>query len=66
MINASPISMGLLSNRGPPSWHPATDDIKAACKEAADYCQVHTVTETNRQTSKTSSKQANMQNDVMK
>ncbi|XP_062510164.1 uncharacterized protein LOC134186264 [Corticium candelabrum] len=43
VINASPISMGLLSNRGPPSWHPATDDIKAACKEAADYCQMQNV-----------------------
>nr|XP_002739218.2 PREDICTED: L-galactose dehydrogenase-like [Saccoglossus kowalevskii] len=39
VMNAAPISMGLLSNRGPPSWHPATDDIKDACKEAAKYCQ---------------------------
>ncbi|XP_071942080.1 uncharacterized protein [Antedon mediterranea] len=39
VINASPISMGLLSNRGPPSWHPVTDDIKKACKEAAVYCE---------------------------
>ncbi|XP_028397092.1 L-galactose dehydrogenase-like [Dendronephthya gigantea] len=39
IINASPISMGLLSNRGPPSWHPATQEIKNACKHAAEYCQ---------------------------
>ena len=28
IINASPVSMGLLSNRGPPVWHPATNTIK--------------------------------------
>ena len=28
LINASPVSMGLLSKRGPPAWHPATQDIK--------------------------------------
>lgn len=45
VINASAIGMGLLSNRGPASWHPATQDIKDACKLAAQYCQVrHYVT----------------------
>jgi len=38
VINASPISMGLLSARGPPEWHPATQNIKDACKQAAGYC----------------------------
>ena len=28
IISASPLSMGLLTNRGAPEWHPATDDIK--------------------------------------
>ena len=28
VINASPVSMGLLSKRGPPAWHPATENIK--------------------------------------
>jgi len=32
VINASPVSMGLLSNRGPPAWHPATYHIKEASK----------------------------------
>ena len=32
--------MGLLTDRGPPSWHPATDDIKLVCKQASDYCKV--------------------------
>lgn len=39
VINASPVSMGLLSNRGPPSWHPATQDIRDRCHQAAQYCQ---------------------------
>ena len=39
IISASPISMGLLSNRGPPPWHPATPEIKNACQHAAEYCQ---------------------------
>ncbi|XP_070566923.1 uncharacterized protein [Ptychodera flava] len=39
VVNASPISMGLLTHRGPPSWHPATAEIRTACKEAAEYCQ---------------------------
>lgn len=28
MINASPLSMGLLTRQGPPEWHPAQSDIK--------------------------------------
>jgi L-galactose dehydrogenase len=35
VINASPLSMGLLTARGPPDWHPAPDALKAACREAA-------------------------------
>ena len=38
VINASPIGMGLLSNSGPPEWHPAKDEIKAACRKAVEYC----------------------------
>lgn len=39
VINASPTGMGLLTNRGTPSWHPATEEIKASCKKAATYCE---------------------------
>jgi len=39
IINASPVSMGLISNRGPPAWHPATAGIKAICKTAAQFSQ---------------------------
>lgn len=39
VINASILSMGLLTNRGPPAWHPANEEIMKACKSAAEYCQ---------------------------
>lgn len=38
VINASPFSMGLLSQRGAPAWHPAPDSLKDACKRASDLC----------------------------
>lgn len=38
LVNASPLSMGLLGTRGAPSWHPASERLKAACREAAEYC----------------------------
>jgi aryl-alcohol dehydrogenase-like predicted oxidoreductase len=38
IINASPLSMGLLTNRGTPGWHPATEEIKTVCGKAAAYC----------------------------
>ena len=38
VINASPLSMGLLSRRGAPAWHPAPEPLKEACRRAADYC----------------------------
>ena len=39
VINASPFSMGLLSQRGAPDWHPASQALKEACAKAAAYCQ---------------------------
>jgi aryl-alcohol dehydrogenase-like predicted oxidoreductase len=39
VINASPLSMGLLSQRGAPDWHPAPEALKEACAKAAAYCQ---------------------------
>ena len=39
IINASPFSMGLLSQRGAPAWHPAGKDLQRACAKAAAYCQ---------------------------
>ena len=39
VINASPLSMGLLSLRGTPEWHPASQQLKDACRNAAIYCR---------------------------
>ena len=39
VINASPLSMGLLSNRGVPDWHPAPRPLVEACSRAAEYCK---------------------------
>jgi aryl-alcohol dehydrogenase-like predicted oxidoreductase len=39
VINASPLSMGLLSSRGTPDWHPAPQALKEACAQAATFCQ---------------------------
>lgn len=38
LVNASPLSMGLLSTRGTPEWHLASPELKAACKRAAELC----------------------------
>lgn len=39
VINASPLSMGLLSQRGIPDWHPAPESLVEACRRAAKYCR---------------------------
>lgn len=38
LINASPLSMGLLSSRPVADWHPADKEIRMLCKQAADFC----------------------------
>ena len=39
IVNASPLSMGLLSLRGVPAWHPAPKALVEACQKAAQYCR---------------------------
>jgi L-galactose dehydrogenase len=39
IINASPLSMGLLTAEGPPEWHPADAEIQAAARAAAKLCR---------------------------
>lgn len=39
IINASPLSMGLLSLRGVPDWHPAPKTLVEACRKAVRHCQ---------------------------
>ncbi|UOQ46974.1 aldo/keto reductase [Gracilibacillus caseinilyticus] len=38
LINASPISMGLLNARPVAEWHPADKEIISICKHAASFC----------------------------
>lgn len=39
IINAAPLGMGLLTTNGPPVWHPAPSELKAACARAAQHCR---------------------------
>ncbi|KAL3617338.1 hypothetical protein CASFOL_038883 [Castilleja foliolosa] len=39
IISASPLAMGLLTECGPPDWHPASPQLKAACEAAAAHCK---------------------------
>lgn len=39
LVNASPLSMGLLSGSAPPSWHPASERIRRICAETAEQCR---------------------------
>ncbi|QNL49903.1 aldo/keto reductase [Olivibacter sp. SDN3] len=38
VINASPYSMGLLTVRGAPDWHPAPAALKRLARKAVDFC----------------------------
>ncbi|MDR2120973.1 MAG: aldo/keto reductase [Tannerella sp.] len=38
VINASPFSMGLLTERGAPEWHPAPAPLRSICRKAVEYC----------------------------
>lgn len=38
IFNSAPLAMRLLTQEGPPSWHPAPSAVTAKCAEAAAYC----------------------------
>jgi L-galactose dehydrogenase len=38
VINASPLHMGILSEDGPPPWHPAPAEVKQKGKEIVELC----------------------------
>lgn len=38
IFNSAPLAMRLLTQEGPPSWHPASAEVTAKCAEAAAYC----------------------------
>jgi len=39
LINASPLHMGILTSAGPPSWHPATVEVKAMGRRVVEFCE---------------------------
>jgi L-galactose dehydrogenase len=39
VLNASPLCLGLLTEGGPPDWHPAPPTLRIAAREAARLCQ---------------------------
>ncbi len=39
IFNSAPLGMRLLSNEGPPAWHPAPAALRAKCAEAAALCR---------------------------
>lgn len=39
LMAAAPLSMGLLTCSGPPSWHPASQALRQACASAAQLCE---------------------------
>jgi L-galactose dehydrogenase len=41
LINASGLCMGLLTEHGPPDWHPAPQEVRDAGKKAAEFCRAH-------------------------
>jgi L-galactose dehydrogenase len=38
VLNASPLCLGLLTEQGPPPWHPGSPQLKEAARRAADHC----------------------------
>lgn len=39
IFSSAPLAMRLLSNDGPPAWHPAPEIVRSKCAEAACYCR---------------------------
>lgn len=39
VFNSAPLAMRLLSDSGPPDWHPAPPAVRACCAEAAAWCR---------------------------
>jgi L-galactose dehydrogenase len=38
LINASPLHMGMLTDRGAPDWHPAPPEVEEVAQEVAECC----------------------------
>jgi len=38
IFNSAPLAMRLLTQEGPPEWHPSPAEVRAKCAEAATFC----------------------------
>ena len=38
LVNASPLHMGVLTQAGPPAWHPAPADVQGVARACVDFC----------------------------
>ena len=43
IMNAAPFPAWLLTNATLPSWHKATPQVRAVCRQAAEHCQARGV-----------------------
>jgi L-galactose dehydrogenase len=43
IINASPLHMGMLTERGAPDWHPAPPEVHIVVKAALAFCHQHSI-----------------------
>jgi aryl-alcohol dehydrogenase-like predicted oxidoreductase len=41
IVNAAPFAMNLLTEKGPPAWHPAPAIIRDVCARASEHCRQH-------------------------
>jgi len=41
VISSAPLAMRLLTNVGPPEWHPAPAPVREKCAEAARFCETN-------------------------
>ena len=41
LLNASPLHMGILTEKGGPDWHPAPPAVRSAARRAAERCRSH-------------------------
>jgi L-galactose dehydrogenase len=39
LINASPLHMGVLTDKGAPDWHPAPQRVREVGRQVAEYCR---------------------------
>ena len=39
IINGAPLGMGLLTEKGPPKWHPAPARVRDVCAKAVEHCR---------------------------